>query len=118
MQCRTNWHPKRRGRRYDINSHHASMSESDSQRESIFESESDPELANDIISIHRHDQRRRPRPQRDHQRGGPHHLLVEIGLCFDRDDQPVDCPMNGRIRGCRPGDEIMLPPVGTFEFEA
>lgn len=42
-------------------------------------------------------------------------LLVEVGLCFAPDGATVvDCPPRGRIRRCRRGQNVLVPPRGTF----
>jgi hypothetical protein len=42
-------------------------------------------------------------------------LLVEVGLCFAPDGTTVvDCPARGRIRRCRRGQDVLVPPRGTF----
>jgi ribonuclease I len=41
-------------------------------------------------------------------------LLVEIGLCFTEQGVLTDCPARGRVRRCKRGQHILMPPINTF----
>ena len=116
LMCRTNWHPRGVSQRSRTSPLDSLMRPSEVGSREMLVGEEDESVDSDGVAnssgYETDDESSHPRVP-SYRRS--EHLLVEVGLCFDRSNQLVDCPVKGRLRGCRQDDPLLLPPVGTFE---